>query len=341
MSNVIKEKAPAYGVLLVNLGTPEAPEKQAVKRYLKEFLSDRRVVDLSTWLWWPILNLVILNLRPKRVAKLYQKVWMPEGSPLLVLGNRLTKKLSDTLNSHEIGGAIPVVQAMTYGHPSINDSAAIFRQKGVKKILVLPMYPQFSATTTAAVYDKLFAGLKQCPSWPEMHLMNDYADHPLYIEALAKSVQQQWDTQGEKRHLLFSYHGIPQRYADNGDPYPRRCSQTSELVAEYLGLTNDEWTHSYQSRFGREEWLKPYADAVLQGLPQQGIKAINIISPAFAVDCLETLEEICFELKDVFVEAGGEHYDYIPALNDSDGQVALYQELITSNTRMWTVKNER
>lgn len=331
-------KVPEYGVLLVNLGTPDQPEKSAVKRYLKEFLSDRRVVDLTPWLWQPILNLIILNLRPKRVAKLYQKVWMTEGSPLLVLGNRLVSKLNTELNaglSESVEREVTVVHAMTYGNPSINAAASVLRKKGVKKIFVLPMYPQFSATTTAAVYDKLFKGLQKCPSWPELHLLDDYAEHPLYIKAIASSIEQQWQKQGEKRHLVFSYHGIPKRYADNGDPYPRRCQRTSELVAQYLGLQDEEWTHVYQSRFGREEWLKPYADEVLEQLPSKGIKSINIISPAFAVDCLETLEEICFELKEVFEEAGGERYDYIAALNDSTEQVALYKELITSNTSMW------
>lgn len=343
MQDSKKQERPAeYGVLLVNLGTPSAPEKHAVRRYLKEFLSDRRVVDLARWLWWPILNLVILNIRPARVAKLYKKVWMEDGSPLLVLGQRLTEKVKQEINISRPKGeaAIPVVQAMTYGSPSIAETASIFRQNKIKKLLVLPMYPQFSATTTAAVYDKLFASMKSCPCWPEMHLLNDYADHPLYIKALAESIQAQWEKQGGKRHLLFSYHGIPQRYADQGDPYARRCMCTSELVAAYLGLSDDEWTHAYQSRFGREEWLKPYADMTLENLPEKGIKRVNIISPAFAVDCLETLEEICFELKEVFMEAGGEEYDYIPALNDSDSQVLLYQTLIESNTSMWSVHND-
>lgn len=332
----MKEKAPEYGVLMVNLGTPDKPEKKAVKRYLKEFLSDRRVVDLSPWLWQPILNLIILNLRPKRVAKLYQKVWMQEGSPLLVLGNRLVEKVAASVNKTNSKKPIPVVHAMTYGNPSIEDGAKILRQQGVKKLLVIPMYPQFSATTTAAVYDRLFKGLQRCPSWPALSLLDDYAEHPLYIKALATAVEKQWQQQGSKRHLVFSYHGIPKRYADNGDPYPRRCLRTSELVADYLELKQDEWTHTYQSRFGREEWLKPYADEVLAELPAKGIDAINIISPAFAIDCLETLEEICFELKDVFVEAGGKEYDYIPALNDSSEHIELYQDLIQANTQNWT-----
>ncbi|TBR38558.1 ferrochelatase [Marinomonas agarivorans] len=332
----MQEKSPDYGVLLVNLGTPDKPEKSAVKRYLKEFLSDRRVVDLTPWLWQPILNLIILNLRPKKVAKLYQKVWLDEGSPLLVLGNRLVSKVSQAMNTDDQSSNIPVIHAMTYGNPSIVHAATLLRQKSVKKLLVIPMYPQFSATTTAAVYDKLFKGLGKCPSWPAITLLDDYAEHPLYIKALAESVQTQWEKQGGKRHLVFSYHGIPQRYADNGDPYPRRCQRTSELVAEYLRLKDDEWTHVYQSRFGREEWLKPYADVTLSELPSRGVTSINIISPAFAIDCLETLEEICFELKDEFMHAGGREYDYITALNDSSAHVDLYKALIEENTKNWT-----
>lgn len=319
---------------MVNLGTPDAPEPAAVKRYLKEFLSDRRVVDLAPIIWQPILNLVILNVRPNKVAKAYKSVWMDEGSPLFVLGDRLRKNISHALNK-EGDAAIPVVHAMTYGNPSIQASANILREAKVNKILVLPMYPQFSATTTAAVYDKLMAGLKKCPSWPDLMLIKDYADHPLYIKGLVDSIKLQWDKQGEKRHLVLSYHGIPKRYADNGDPYPRRCLLTSQLVAESLGLDESEWTHVYQSRFGREEWLKPYAIDTLKSFPDKGIKRINIISPAFAVDCLETLEEVTFELGDEYKQHGGEAYDYIPALNDSEQHVALYCDLIRQNTKQW------
>lgn len=326
--------APKFGVLMVNLGTPDAPEPTAVRRYLKEFLSDRRVVDLNPILWKPILNLVILNIRPPRVAKAYKSVWMEEGSPLFVLGERLRNNISLSLNVNSQTN-IPIVHAMTYGNPSILEGANQLRKAKVNKILVLPMYPQFSATTTAAVYDKLMAGLKKCPSWPDLMLIKDYADHPLYIQGLVESIRKQWDEQGERRHLVLSYHGIPKRYADNGDPYPKRCLLTSRLVAEALGLDESEWSHVYQSRFGREEWLQPYADVTLRSFPANGIKRINIISPAFSVDCLETLEEVTFELGDEFKACGGEAYNYIPALNDSDAQVALYCDLIKQNSKQW------
>ena len=327
------ENKPDFGVLLVNLGTPDAPTAKAVKKYLREFLSDPRVVDLTPLIWKPILNLVILNIRPKKVAELYEKVWFDDGSPLLVLGKRLAQKL--VANFDEAGQNIPIVNAMTYGNPSITDGIADLRKQGVENIVILPMYPQFSGTTTAAVYDAVFKSLSKSSDWPTLHFIRDYANQPLYIKALANSVRNQWQIQGEKRHLLFSYHGIPKRYVTNGDPYEKHCNETSELVAKELGLSPSEWTHSYQSRFGREEWLQPYADETLKTLAQGGVKSLNVISPAFAVDCLETLEEICFELKEVFEEAGGEKYDYISALNDNDDHAALYRELILKNSSQW------
>ncbi|MCB5160307.1 ferrochelatase [Marinomonas algarum] len=324
-----------YGVLMMNLGTPDGPNTSDVRRYLREFLSDSRVVDLNPLLWKPILNLVILTIRPPKVAKVYQQVWMDEGSPLLVLSQRLKENVKLAL-SEKAGHDVPVELAMTYGNPSVEKAANALRAQGVTNIIVVPMYPQFSATTTAAAYDRLMSSLGRCPHWPALQLLHDYADHPLYIKALADSVRRQWEKQGERRHLVMSFHGIPKRYVTNGDPYARRCTTTSRLVAEELGLSDDEWTHVYQSRFGREEWLKPYADATLKMFPSQGIKRINVISPAFAIDCIETLEEITLELGDEFKDNGGEAFDYIPALNDSPEQVALYMDLIEQNTKQWT-----
>lgn len=326
MNNKVK-----YGVLMINLGTPDAPKTSEVRHFLREFLSDPRVVDLNPLIWKPILNLAILTVRPPKVAKVYQQVWMDEGSPLLVFSERLRSKLAQSLDSDNI----PVELAMTYGNPSIVNGARKLREAGAEKILLLPMYPQFSSTTTAAAYDKFMAAMKTCPHWPELHLLHDYADHPLYISALANSIKKQWEQQGERRHLVFSYHGIPKRYVQKGDPYAKRCETTSRLVAEALGLDDEDWTHVYQSRFGREEWLKPYADATIRALPGMGVKKINVISPAFAADCIETLEEINIELGDEFKEQGGTAFDYIPALNDSDDHVALYEALIHQHTRAW------
>ncbi|MBJ7554027.1 ferrochelatase [Marinomonas spartinae] len=325
---------PKYGVLMINLGTPDAPRAPEVRRFLKEFLSDSRVVDLNPLLWKPILNLIILNVRPAKVARVYQQVWMDEGSPLMVLGSRLKERVKAALQ-RETGQAIPVEMAMTYGNPSMEVAADQLRKAGVDKIVVVPMYPQFSGTTTAAGYDRLMASLKKCPHWPALQLLQDYADHPLYIKALANSVRNQWDKQGERRHLILSYHGIPKRYVTNGDPYARRCHDTTRLVAEELDLKEGDWTHVYQSRFGREEWLKPYASDTLKALPGKGIKKVNVISPAFAIDCIETLEEITLELGDEFKQHGGEAFDYIPALNDSDDHVALYLDMIQKNTSQW------
>ncbi|TDO96775.1 ferrochelatase [Marinomonas balearica] len=327
------EASKKIGVLMMNLGTPEAPTPDAVRKYLKEFLSDRRVVDLTPILWKPILNGIILNIRPKKVAKVYQQVWMDEGSPLFVLGNRLRDAVQVALN--EQSDDFVVATAMTYGTPTVEDAAKTFRKVGVSRIFVIPMYPQFSGTTTAAAFDRLMNSLKKCPEWPALNLYHDYADHPLYIDALANSVTRQWKEQGEKRHLVLSYHGIPKRYVTNGDPYARRCEKTSELLAEKLGLNKDEWTHVYQSRFGREEWLQPYADKTLATMPKQGIKRVNVISPAFSIDCIETLEEVTLELGDEFKNAGGEAFDYISALNDSADHVALYKDIILTNTVSW------
>ena len=322
------------GVLLMNLGTPESPTPGAVRRYLKEFLSDPRVVDVNPWIWKPILNGVILNIRPKKVAKVYQEVWMDEGSPLLVLGQRLAHKLDQALNNDGQQRFV-VSMAMTYGQPSVEASAKLFRQHNVDKIFVLPMYPQFSRSTTAAAYDRLMSSLKRCPHWPALSLMQDYADHEQYIDALVKSIQAQWQAQGEQRHLMFSYHGIPKRYVTEGDPYQSRCEATTKAVVERLGLQESDYTHAYQSRFGREEWLKPYADETIKGLPAKGITKLNMISPAFSIDCIETLEEIDMQLRDEFTDAGGQDFDYIPALNDSDDHVELYKTLVLENTKQW------
>lgn len=323
-----------YGVLMINLGTPDSPTTPAVRRYLREFLSDPRVVDLPPAIWKPILNLFILVVRPSKVAKVYQQVWMDEGSPLLVYSNRLKNKVHQKLN--ESGqDTIPVSLAMTYGNPSVESAMQELKKAGAEKILILPMYPQFSSTTTAAAYDRIMKCLKKSLHWPELHLIHDYADHPLYIQALADSVRSQWDRQGERRHLVFSYHGIPKRYVTKGDPYARRCEKTSRLVAEALELDDQEWTHVYQSRFGKEEWLKPYADATLRAMPGMGIKKVNVISPAFSIDCIETLEEVTLELGDIFEENGGLAFEYISALNDSERHIDLYIDLIRKSTAQW------
>lgn len=324
-----------FGVLLVNLGTPNAPTPAAVRRYLAEFLWDERVVDAPRPLWWLILHGFILRFRPARVAKGYAAIWQKEGSPLLVIGRRQQSALKAYL-AERFGESIPVELAMTYGEPSMEQAGEALRDAGAKRILVLPLYPQFSRSTTAAVFDRLAKALKPCQHLPELRFVGDYHDHPAYIEALANSVREHWQrNDGERGRLLMSYHGIPKRYADQGDPYPHHCEGTSQRLAEALGLDEAEWQMSYQSRFGREEWLKPYTDETLTQWGRQGVEHVDIISPAFAADCLETLEELEMQNRENFIRAGGKLYRYIPALNDRQDHIALLATMVETHTQGW------
>ncbi|MBC5849803.1 ferrochelatase [Vibrio metschnikovii] len=309
------------GVLLANLGTPDEPTPKAVKRFLSQFLHDHRVVDLTRWIWCPLLHGVILPLRSPRVAKLYQSVWMDEGSPLLVYSKRQQEKLQQRLD-------YPVELGMTYGNPSLLSGMQALRDQGVEKIIVLPLYPQYSATTTAAVFDGLAKAMKTQRVIPEIDFITDYHDHPLYIRALADKVRSSWSEKGQGDVLICSYHGIPKRYADNGDIYPQHCRKTTHLLAQELGLSDQQVMMTYQSQFGKEEWLQPYTDKTMQALPSQGMKKIDILCPAFSVDCLETLEEISEENKHLFLEAGGEAFNYIACLNDSDLHIEMMVDLI-------------
>ena len=327
--------SPRFGVLLANLGTPDAPTPQAVRRYLREFLSDRRVVDLPRWKWWPILNAFVLTTRPRRVAKAYASIWTPEGSPLLAISRRQQQALKVTLRER-FGDDIPVALGMDYGNPSIASAGLELRDAGVGNVLVLPLYPQFSSATTASVFDQVARALQRCPAHPGIRFIRSYCDHPHYIGALANSVREHWAREGERGHLVMSYHGIPKRYAQQGDPYPRECETTSRLVAQALSLEPSEWTMTYQSRFGREEWLQPYTDETLMRWAKSGEqRSVDIMSPAFAADCLETLEELREENRENFEKAGGERYTYIPALNDRDDHIELLATLIEHNTQGW------
>ncbi|GHA48316.1 ferrochelatase [Photobacterium aphoticum] len=317
-----------YGVLLVNLGTPDEATPAGVKRFLSEFLHDQRVVDMTRWLWCPLLHGVILPVRSPKVAKLYQAVWMDEGSPLMVYSKRQQQQLAQMLD-------VPVELGMTYGNPSIASGLAALKAQGCEKVLVLPLYPQYSRTTTAAVFDKVAKVLKAQADIPELRFVNQYFDHPAYIEALAGSVSAFWAEHGEPDYLLCSYHGIPKRYADNGDPYPEHCSGTTALLAEKLALPQDKMSMSYQSIFGREEWLKPYTEGTIKALAEKGIKRLDVICPAFSVDCLETLEEIAEECKAVFLAAGGERLNLIPCLNDDPAHIALMAQLVEQHTQGW------
>lgn len=322
------------GILLVNLGTPDAPTPSAVRRYLAEFLADPRVVELPRWLWWLALHGIILRIRPPRVARSYQSVWTNEGSPLLAINRRLHQSLQQTIKEQH-GDQVVTALAMRYGNPSIAAGLEELRQQNVQRLLVLPLYPQYSATTTAAVFDAVTSILQGWRWIPETRFINQYHDNPAYINALAESVKAHWQTQGQAEKLLFSFHGIPQRYHDAGDPYYCHCQKTARLLAEALQLNEDQWQTTFQSRFGRDPWLQPYTSETLKQWGAQGIKRVQVLCPGFAIDCLETLEEIAHENRQYFIDAGGTDYEYIPALNDSADHSALLQQLIQQHSQGW------
>ncbi|EMR3044695.1 ferrochelatase [Klebsiella pneumoniae] len=309
------------GILLANLGTPDAPTPGAVKRYLRQFLSDKRVVDTSRLLWWPLLRGVILPIRSPRVAKLYQSVWMEEGSPLMVYSRRqqqaLAARLPDT----------PVALGMSYGSPSLASAVDDLLAQGVEHIVVLPLYPQYSCSTVAAVWDELARILAKKRAIPGISFIRDYAEHPDYIHALAASVRASFAVHGEPDLLLLSYHGIPQRYANQGDDYPQRCRDTTRELVSALGLPPERGMMTFQSRFGREPWLTPYTDETLKMLGEKGTKHIQVLCPGFAADCLETLEEIAVQNREIFLEAGGKQYEYIPALNADAAHIEMMVNL--------------
>lgn len=312
------------GILLVNLGTPDAPTVPAIKRYLKEFLSDRRVIDTSPLLWWPLLRAIVLPIRSRRVAKLYQSIWMPEGSPLLVYSGRQQKALSERLPDAK------VELAMSYGSPSLPDAIKRLMTQGITRLVVLPLYPQYSATTSASVWDAVSRIFKKYRALPSIYFIRDYAEHPAYINALQQSVECSFKKHGQPDKLLLSFHGIPKRYVRLGDDYPERCEVTCRALSTALALPPEKIMMTYQSRFGWESWLTPYTDKTLKSLANQGIKHIQLLCPGFSVDCLETLEEIKEQNREIFLKAGGKKFEYIPALNDSPAQIDLLEQLVNS-----------
>lgn len=305
------------GIILANLGSPTAPTTKAVRRFLKDFLGDPRVVNLPRPLWWLILNFFVLPFRPSRSAKAYRKVWHEKGSPLTYLTRQLSEKVAEQLKPK----GITVNYAMRYGEPSIATQLKAFKKEGITDVIVLPLYPQYSSTTTASIYDDLTKELKQWRHLPSFQFISDYHQDSHYIAAVAASIEQAWLEQAKNELLVMSFHGLPEQLTQWGDPYFHHCHKTAALIAEKLGLTEKQWMIVFQSRFGKAQWLKPYCVDTLQDLPTQGIKAIDIVCPGFAVDCLETLEEIAMENKSIFMEAGGSDYRYIPCLNDSQAHV--------------------
>ena len=294
-------------LLIVNLGTPEAPTPRAVRRYLAEFLHDHRVVQLTRWLWCPLLHFIILPLRGPKAAAKYASIWMPEGSPLAVYTRRLACAVQTRLPEWR------VQEAMRYGEPSIGSRLQAWRAEGVQKVVVLPLYPQYSTTTTESVRDVVTREARGL----DVRFIEDYPVDPGWVAAVVGSIRSWRAEHGAGEHLLFSYHGLPQRLARNGDPYPQRCEASTRAIVQALGLRDGEWTLTYQSRFGKERWLEPATDATLQAMAARGVRRVDVVCPGFAVDCLETLEEIAMQNAELFHEAGGEALRYIPCLNDA------------------------
>lgn len=317
-------------IILANLGTPDAPSVPAVRRFLQQFLSDQRVIEIPKPIWQLILRLFILPFRPKRVAHAYEMVWgndSPMREILLAQVDAVKAHLTQAYPEFEL----KVVPAMTYGNPGIQAALDQLAQQPQDHIVLFPLFPQYSATSTAPLYDAIAQWIPQQRNLPGLSIIRDYYQHPLFIQALAQSVRDYQAEHGVADKLLMSFHGIPQPYADKGDPYADRCRVTGHLVAQALGLTEDQYEISFQSRFGKQEWVKPYTDATLDAWGKQGVKSVQVMSPAFSADCLETLEELALQNAEIFQAAGGGEYGYIPALNARDDHVALLNLLLQAN----------
>jgi protoporphyrin/coproporphyrin ferrochelatase len=328
------------GVLVVNLGTPESPSYFAVQRYLREFLGDRRVINTSRLIWLPLLYGVILPFRPIRTARKYRKIWLQEGSPLAVYSKRLTTKIGGALQAR-FGDQVRVELGMTYGNPSIAQALESLSRQNVKKLLVLPLYPQYCSSTTGSVFDCTSRALQRWRWLPETRFVNDYYHDAGYIDALATRILEHWAEVGERSHLLFSYHGIPAAYVADGDPYQAQSEATTRLVVSRLGLAPGEWSHCYQSRFGSVEWLQPYTQDTLKALAKRGVRKLTVASPSFAVDCLETLEEVAIEYQAEFLRLGGERLTLVPALNDGDRHAQVLTAIVKNQLQGWMAGGEQ
>lgn len=320
--------AHSVGVLLTNIGTPQAPSPQAVKQYLKNFLSDPRIIEAPPILWQPILRGLILPFRSRKSAKLYQKIWGSHGSPLLHYSNNIALKLQEKLT-------IPVALGMHYSEPSIEQALADLERQKVNKILVLPLYPHYSATTTGTTYDRVTQQLKTYRNIPEIRTIHSYSHEDIFLNALEETLKNTWQQVGKAEHLLFSFHGIPKRYHQAGDRYSKLCHENAEKMADRLKLPTGTWSIAFQSRFARLGWLTPYTDKVLAALPQSGITDLQVICPGFAVDCLETLEEIAIRGREQFLNAGGKSFRYIEALNDDEIHINMLSQLVRKHIQGW------
>ncbi len=312
-------------IVLVNLGTPDAPDEDSIRRYLKQFLSDPRVVNLPRWLWLSILNLIILRVRPPKLVEKYKLVWGTKDGPIRNITNALAKRVGSLMPE------VPVVAAMTYGNPSMSD--ALGQVSEAERIIVLPLFPQYAGATTGAVQDALEQALASSTGRQAINFINDYHTDPGYIEALAVSIEKSKAYRDGTPRLVFSFHGIPKSQADSGDPYPLQCKTTASLVAARLNLPHDRWMLTFQSRFGPAEWLTPYTDITMKSLPGQGIHDVLVVCPGFSVDCLETIEEIKILNRDIFLEAGGKRFSYVKALNASWDHAHVILDLIQNKNQ--------
>jgi protoporphyrin/coproporphyrin ferrochelatase len=328
------DQSDRLGILLVNLGTPDGPDPASVRRFLSQFLSDPRVVEVPRALWWLVLHGVILRFRPRRSAHAYQQIWTAAGSPLLIHSQAIAAKLNERLDPN--AGAV-VALGMTYGNPSIPSALRSLRDQGARRLLVLPLYPQYSGTTTGSVFDAVTRELQQWRWVPEVRFVTNYFEQPEYLLSIAAAILDHRRTNADS-HLLFSFHGIPRRYLLAGDPYHCQCLKTARLASRLAGLREDQWTVSFQSQVGRDEWLRPYTDELLIQFARAGKRRVTVICPGFATDCLETLEEIAIRNRETFLANGGEFYDYIPALNASEAQIQLLTAVINRHAQGWFKK---
>ena len=328
------DRAERIGILLVNSGTPEAAEPRAVRAFLARFLADPRVVELPRGLWLPLLYGVILPWRPRRIARKYRLIWSAAGSPLRELSERLRAELTTVL-AQRVLAPLSVEVGMLYSAPQLRTALERLREGGAQRVLVLPLFPQYSGATAGAAFDAVSAVLRGWRRLPQLHFVTDYHDNPGYIEALRGSVMEHWDAHGRTAHLLMSFHGIPERNVRAGDPYFDQCHSTARLLADELLLREGEWSVSFQSRFGPAGWLKPYTRAVLGGMPARGVREVSVVCPGFAVDCLETLEEINVENRAAFLSAGGARFEYVPALNARPAHAQCLSDLIAQHCQGW------
>lgn len=326
-------QAPRTAIVLANLGTPDAPTASALRRYLAEFLGDHRVVEIPRPVWWLILHGIILRVRPAKSAAKYATVWTPEGSPLKVWTDRQAQMLQGTLA--ERGHQVTVRYAMRYGNPSISSVLDELRAQGTTRVLIVPAYPQYSATTTASVFDAVAHWGLKTRHLPELRFVNRYHDDPGYIDALAQRVRHHWLHHERGEHLVMSFHGLPERNLHLGDPYHCECHKTGRLLAEKLGIGKDRYTVTFQSRFGKAKWLEPYTEPTLVAMAQRGVRSVDVVCPGFTSDCIETLEEINQEAREAFLHAGGQAFEYIECLNDSPDWLRALTHLAEQHLAGW------